>query len=52
MEFTYDIGDPAALTAALRLIGRSLQARLAKISARFPSHPRWKRRLPIWHVDI
>jgi hypothetical protein len=53
MEFTYDIGDPAALTAALRLIGRSLQARLAKISARFPSHARLKRRFaPIWHMDI
>jgi len=53
MEFTYDMGDPAALAAALRLIGRSLQARLAQISARFPSDARLKRRFArIWHVDI
>ena len=54
MEFTYDLGDPATMAAALRLIGRSLQARLAVISAGFPTdHARLKRRFaPVWHLDI
>jgi hypothetical protein len=53
MEFTYDIGDLVTLSTVLRLIGRSMQARLAQISAGFTSDPRLKRRfLPVWHVDI
>jgi hypothetical protein len=53
MEFTYDIGDIVTLTNVLRLIGRSMQARLAQVSGRIQSDPRLKRRfLPVWHVDI
>lgn len=53
MEFTYDLGDPATMPLALRLIGRSLQARLAQISAALPGDDaRMKRRFaPVWHVD-
>jgi hypothetical protein len=52
MEFTYDIGDLVTLSTVLRLIGRSMQARLARISAGI-SDPRLKRRfLPVWHLDI
>ena len=53
MEFTYDIGDLVALSTVLRLIGRSMQARLAQISAGIQSDPRLKRRfLPVWHADV
>ena len=53
MEFTYDIGDLVALTTVLRLIGRTMQARLAQISAGFQDDLRMKRRfLPVWHADI
>jgi hypothetical protein len=53
MEFTYDIGELVALSTVLRLIGRSMQARLAQISAGMQSDPRLKRRfLPVWHADI
>lgn len=53
MEFTYDIADLVTLTKVLRLIGRSLQARLAEISADFHGDPLLKRRfLPVWHLDI
>jgi hypothetical protein len=52
MEFTYDIGDLVTLSTVLRLIGRSMQARLAHISTGI-SDPRLKRRfLPVWHLDI
>jgi hypothetical protein len=50
MEFTYDLGDPATLPLALRLIGRTLQTRLAQIHC---EDARTKRRFaPVWHVDI
>jgi hypothetical protein len=50
MEFTYDLGDPATLPLALRLIGRTLQARLGQIHC---EDARTKRRFaPVWHVDI
>jgi len=53
MDFTYDIGDLVTLSTVLRLIGRSLQARLAQISAGIQSDARLKRRfLPVWHLDI
>src|SRR5487761_1195715 len=52
MEFTYDAGDLAALPEALRLIGRSLQARLAWISEGFEEARLKRRFLPVWHVDI
>jgi hypothetical protein len=53
MEFTYDLGDPATIPMALRLIGRSLQARLTQISVRFEEDARMRRRFaPVWHVDI
>jgi hypothetical protein len=53
MEFTYDLGDPAAIPMALRLIGRSLQARLTQISVRFEEDARMRRRFaPVWHMDI
>ena len=53
MEFTYDIGELVALSKVLRLIGRSMQARLAQISAGMQSDPRLQRRfLPVWHADI
>jgi hypothetical protein len=53
MEFTYDICELAMLSAPLRLIGRSMRARLTLISAGFQSNPQLKRRfLPVWHYDI
>jgi hypothetical protein len=53
MEFTYDLGDPATIPMALRLIGRSLQARLTQISVRFEEDARMRRRFaPVWHMDI
>jgi hypothetical protein len=53
MDFTYDIGDLVTLSTVLRLIGRSMQARLQQISAGMESDPRLKRRfLPVWHEDI
>jgi hypothetical protein len=53
MEFTYDIGDLVTLSSVLRLIGRSMQARLGQISAGIQSDARLKRRfLPVWHADI
>lgn len=53
MEFTYDMGDPATLPAALRLIGRSLQGRLLQISEELQSDARMKRRFaPVWHLDV
>jgi hypothetical protein len=52
MEFAYDFGDAATLSSALRLIGRSLKARLAVLSERI-TDPRLKRRFaPVWHLDI
>ena len=51
-DFTYDACELASLAPALRLIGRSMRARLARISAGFED-PRLKRRfLPVWHEDI
>jgi hypothetical protein len=53
MEFTYDTSDIYMLPAALRLIGRSLQARLVQISAGFHGDELLKRRFaPVWHYDI
>ncbi len=53
MEFTYDIGDLVTLTSVLRMIGRSMRARLAQIAARMEYHPKLRRRfLPVWHQDI
>lgn len=52
MEFTYDAGDLSALPSALRLIGRSLQARLAGISEGFEDARLKRRFLPVWHLDI
>jgi hypothetical protein len=50
MEFTYDLADPASMPLALRLIGRSLQARLGQVQC---DDVRMKRRFsPVWHVDI
>lgn len=52
MEFTYDVSDMNSILAAMRLIGRNLQARLAQISGGFQD-PRLKRRFaPVWHLDI
>jgi hypothetical protein len=52
MEFTYDLGDLASITEALRLIGRGLQVRLTQISAGLDD-PKLRRRLgPVWHLDI
>jgi hypothetical protein len=53
MDFTYDICELATLSTPLRLIGRSMQTRLAQISEGFAGDARLKRRfLPVWHVDI
>lgn len=52
MEFTYDLGDPATMAAALRLIGRGLQARLARISAGIEDARLKRRFAPVWHLDI
>jgi hypothetical protein len=53
MDFTYDICELATLSTPLRLIGRSMQARLSEISESFQGEARLKRRfLPVWHVDI
>jgi hypothetical protein len=53
MEFTYDTSDIYMLPEALRLIGRSLQARLVQISAGFQGDDLLKRRFaPVWHHDI
>jgi hypothetical protein len=53
MEFTYDICALATLTTPLRLVGRSLQARLVEISTDLQADPRMQRRFaPVWHVDI
>jgi hypothetical protein len=52
MEFTYDIGDLATIPAAMRLIGRGLQGRLAAISTDLED-ARLKRRFgPVWYLDI
>lgn len=51
-DFTYDAGDPATLPLALRLIGRSMQARLAPISEGFRDARLKRRFLPVWHLDI
>jgi hypothetical protein len=53
MDFTYDIDDLVTLSTVLRLIGRSMQTRLAQISAGIESDAILKRRfLPVWHMDI
>jgi len=53
MEFTYDVCELATLSTPLRLIGRSMHARLAQISKGFKGDERLKRRfLPVWQVDI
>jgi hypothetical protein len=53
MDFTYDIGELVAMSTVLRLIGRSMHARLTQISAGIQSDPRLKRRfMPVWHADI
>jgi hypothetical protein len=53
MGFTYDTSDIYMLPEALRLIGRSLQARLVQISAGFHGDELLKRRFaPVWHHDI
>jgi hypothetical protein len=54
-EFTYDVADPEALPCALHLIGRSLQAVLARIEARLhqAGRPELARRYaPVWHEDV
>jgi hypothetical protein len=52
MDFTYDISAIMALSPVLRLIGRSMRANLARISAGFQD-PYLKRHfLPVWHGDI
>jgi hypothetical protein len=53
MEFTYDLADSTILPTAFRLIGRSMQTRLAQISLGFQSNPRLRHRFaPAWHLDI
>jgi hypothetical protein len=52
MEFTYDMGDPDSMAAALRLIGRSLQARLAHVSSEFRDAKLIRKFAPVWHLDV
>jgi hypothetical protein len=53
MEFTYDIADLVMLSPVLRMIGRSMRSRLARIAATLESDPKLRRRfLPVWHQDI
>ena len=54
-EFTYDIADPATVPAALRSIGRAMQALLEPIEKRLldAGMPALSRRFaPVWHKDI
>jgi hypothetical protein len=52
-DFTYDICELATLTTPLRLVGRSMQVRLAQLSEEFQGDARMKRRFaPVWHLDI
>jgi hypothetical protein len=52
MEFTYDLGDPATMKDALRLIGRSLQGRMVQVAEMIPEARMKRRFLPVWHVDV
>jgi hypothetical protein len=54
-EFTYDVADPEMLPCALHMIGRSLQAVLARVEARLhqAGRPELARRYaPVWHEDV
>jgi len=54
-EFTYDVADPGALPAALKMIGHSLQVLLSGIEQRLYESGRAelaRRYAPIWHQDI
>jgi len=54
-EFTFDMADPAALTAALRSIGHMTRLALAPIEQRLRAEGRAdlaRRYMPVWHQDI
>lgn len=54
-EFTFDMADPAALTAALRSIGHLTRLALAPIEQRLRADGRpdlARRYMPVWHQDI
>lgn len=54
-EFTYDVADPGALSAAWKMIGRAMQIVLERIEKRLQEAGRpalARRYAPVWHEDI